>query len=136
MYIIHISFKSGEHYSKVFLDAEAVISTITSSLEIELPDTEKRKIRDLYNGGGESDKECLYYGNEHTDWATVHRFSTRDVFMEIYRHDNFHSELVTSNDDLIEVFCGVLSGSSDITVDLLTELFNDYDVQGVKIVAT
>jgi hypothetical protein len=51
---------------------------------------------------------------------------TRNDFMDFFRDDEKLNTL--SNDDRIEVFRTILAGSSDITVELLRELVDDYDV--------
>lgn len=50
----------------------------------------------------------------------------RDLFMDIYRDEEFHSHM--SSDDCEEVFFGILKGSSDITAELLARLCAYYDV--------
>jgi hypothetical protein len=51
---------------------------------------------------------------------------TRNDFMNFFRDDEKLNTL--SNDDRIEVFRTILAGSSDITVELLRELVDDYNV--------
>lgn len=57
----------------------------------------------------------------------------RDEFMAYFRGDRMSEEL--STDDCIEIFLGVLKGSSDITKGLLEELCSDYNRDLNKIVA-
>ena len=49
---------------------------------------------------------------------------TREQFMDFFRSDQFH-ELLTP-DDTTEIFVNVLHGSSDITIELLQEVVNNY----------
>ena len=51
---------------------------------------------------------------------------TRDDFMDFFRDDEKLNTL--SNDDRVEVFRTILAGSSDITVELLNELLDDYGI--------
>jgi len=46
------------------------------------------------------------------------------LFMSIFRNDEFQS-LIT-NDDKIEVFLGVLAGESDLSLDLIKQLYEEY----------
>ena len=55
----------------------------------------------------------------------------RDEFMEFFRDDEKLNQL--SADDRIEIFLSILSGSSDITVDLLNELLGDYCVDNISV---
>lgn len=55
----------------------------------------------------------------------------RDDFLEFFRDDEKLNSL--SADDRIEIFLQVLTGSSDITKDLLESLLDDYDVANLKI---
>jgi hypothetical protein len=56
---------------------------------------------------------------------------TRNDFMDFFRDDEKLNTL--SNDDRIEIFRTILSGSSDITVELLRELVDDYNVCDINI---
>ena len=51
---------------------------------------------------------------------------TRDDFMDFFRDDEKLNTL--SNDDRVEVFRTILAGSSDITVELLNDLLDDYGI--------
>lgn len=51
---------------------------------------------------------------------------TRDDFMDFFRDNEKLNAL--SNDDRVEVFRTILAGSSDITVELLNELLDDYGI--------
>jgi hypothetical protein len=58
---------------------------------------------------------------------------TREQFMEFFRDGEFHNNITP--DDAAEIFCGVLHGSSDITEELINELFTNYSVDGeIKII--
>lgn len=57
---------------------------------------------------------------------------TRDEFMEFFRDDDQLNTLAP--DDRVEIFLSILTGSSDISKDLLDELLSDYDVEDLKIV--
>lgn len=56
----------------------------------------------------------------------------RHDFMAFFRDDNKLSEL--STDDRIEVFRTILTGSSDITKELLDGLLGDYGVGNLEVV--
>jgi hypothetical protein len=56
---------------------------------------------------------------------------TRDDFMDFFRDDEKLNTL--SNDDRIEIFRTILAGSSDITVNLLREILDDYNRNDIKI---
>lgn len=55
----------------------------------------------------------------------------RKEFMEFFRDTEKLNTL--SVEDRIEVFKSILSGSSDITVELLEELLSDYNVDNIEI---
>ncbi|PKA27150.1 hypothetical protein CH381_06680 [Leptospira sp. mixed culture ATI2-C-A1] len=57
---------------------------------------------------------------------------TREDFMVFFR-DNQKLHSLTS-DDRIEIFKTILTGSSDITKDLLDGLLKDYSITTLKIV--
>lgn len=57
---------------------------------------------------------------------------TRQDFMDFFRNDDKLSEL--STDDRIEVFRTILTGSSDITKELLDGLLGDYGVGNLEVV--
>lgn len=52
--------------------------------------------------------------------------------MEYFRSEKFDQEI--SVDDRVEIFLQCLMGSSDITKELLEELFQDYSVENLKII--
>lgn len=56
----------------------------------------------------------------------------REQFMSFFRNDDKLSKL--SVDDRIEVFKTVLTGSSDITKELLDNLLSDYCVRDLEVV--
>ena len=51
----------------------------------------------------------------------------RDQIMTYFRLENAEQDL--SPDDRIEIFLTVLLGSSDITKDLIEDLFNNYGME-------
>ena len=55
----------------------------------------------------------------------------RQDFMSFFRDDEKLNTL--STDDRIEVFSSILSGSSDITIELLQELLQDYCVDNIVV---
>lgn len=55
----------------------------------------------------------------------------RQDFMSFFRDDEKLNTL--STDDRIEIFSGILSGSSDITIELLQELLQDYCVDNIVV---
>ena len=55
----------------------------------------------------------------------------RDKFMYFYRSDQLET---LSVDDRIEVFLGILTGSSDITKELLDTLLSDYGEDTLSVV--
>lgn len=52
--------------------------------------------------------------------------------MNFFRDDMKLSELTT--DDRVEIFSQVLTGNSDITIELLYELMIDYSVENLEII--
>ena len=58
----------------------------------------------------------------------------RDDFMNFFRNDEKLNSL--SADDRLEIFIQVLTGSSDITEELLNELLSDYGVSDLKVIKT
>ena len=58
----------------------------------------------------------------------------RDDFMEFFRDDEKLNSL--SADDRVEIFMEVLTGSSDVTEELLNDLINDYNVHDLKVIKT
>lgn len=59
---------------------------------------------------------------------------TRADFMQFFRDDECLNLLTT--DDRVELFAHILSGSSDLTKNLLDEILNDYSVSHLKIIET
>jgi hypothetical protein len=57
---------------------------------------------------------------------------TRQDFMDFLRDDAMLNQLTA--DDRIEIFTQVLTGSSDITKQLLDQLLSDYSVGGLLVV--
>ncbi len=58
---------------------------------------------------------------------------TRDQFMAFFRSDEFHEHM--SDDDCRELFALSLKGSSDFTVEFLSEIFSDYSVSHLDVVS-
>jgi len=56
---------------------------------------------------------------------------TKEQFFQYYRSDKYSHEL--TREEKIEVFLMSLEGSSDITIDLLFALCNEYDVDLEKL---
>ena len=56
----------------------------------------------------------------------------REDFMSFFRNDDKLSEL--SADDRIEVFMTILTGSSDLTKELLEDVLGDYGVGYLQVV--
>jgi hypothetical protein len=56
---------------------------------------------------------------------------TKEQFFQYYRSDKYSQEL--TREEKIEVFLMSLEGSSDITIDLLFALCNEYDVDLEKL---
>jgi hypothetical protein len=56
---------------------------------------------------------------------------TKEQFFQYYRSDKYSNEL--TSEEKIEVFLMSLEGSSDITIDLLFALCNEYDVDLEKL---
>jgi hypothetical protein len=48
----------------------------------------------------------------------------RDAWMNFFHHEDFHEHVTP--DDCVEVFRGILVGSSDITKELLDGVISDY----------
>jgi hypothetical protein len=57
---------------------------------------------------------------------------TREDFMKFFRDDERLNELMV--DDRVEIFRTVLAGSSDLTKDLLTDIFIDYSVTNLEVI--
>lgn len=57
---------------------------------------------------------------------------TRGFIMDLFRSEEI-AEILT-NDDRVEIFCQILPGSSDITKELLEEIFIDYGIDHLKII--
>jgi len=57
---------------------------------------------------------------------------SRQDFMDSFRDDKMLNQLTP--DDRIEIFSQVLTGSSDITKELLDGLLSDYSVSGLEVV--
>ena len=56
---------------------------------------------------------------------------TREEFMNFFRNTEQLNQL--SPDDRTEIFRTVLSGSSDLTKDLLNEILSDYSVDHLEV---
>jgi hypothetical protein len=56
---------------------------------------------------------------------------TRQDFMDFFRDDEILNQLTA--DDRVEIFSQVLTGSSDITKELLVELLSDYSVGNLEV---
>lgn len=59
---------------------------------------------------------------------------TRQEFMAFFRNDETLNQLTA--DDRLEIFSQVLTGSSDITNEVLDDLMGDYSVGGLEVVET
>lgn len=57
---------------------------------------------------------------------------SRNFIMTLFRSDEM-AEILTV-DDRIEIFCQILPGSSDITKELIEELFRDYGIDNLRII--
>lgn len=57
---------------------------------------------------------------------------TREDFMAFFRDDEKLNSLTA--DDRVEIFLQVLTGSSDITAELLNELISDYSVGNLEVI--
>jgi len=57
---------------------------------------------------------------------------TRQDYMDCFRDDTMLNQLTP--DDRIEIFSQVLTGSSDITKELLDELLRDYSVGNLEVI--
>ncbi len=57
---------------------------------------------------------------------------TREQFMQFFRDDKKLNELTP--DDRIEVFSGILLGSSDFTKELLDSILSDYCVANLEVI--
>jgi hypothetical protein len=56
----------------------------------------------------------------------------RDAFMAFFRDDEMLQTL--SADDRVEIFSQVLTGSSDLTKELIEEVLADYSVSHLRVV--
>ncbi len=59
---------------------------------------------------------------------------TRQQFMDFFRDDEKLNELTP--DDRVEIFSTILTGGSDLTVDLLNGILGDYCKEGVTVINT
>jgi len=57
---------------------------------------------------------------------------TREEFMSFFRNDEQLNTL--TNDDRIEIFAQIISGSSDFTKELLEKILADYSVSHLEII--
>ena len=57
---------------------------------------------------------------------------SRDDFMNFFRDDEKLNELTV--DDRIEIFSTVLTGRSDLTIDLLNGILADYSVSNLEVI--
>jgi nucleoside diphosphate kinase len=57
--------------------------------------------------------------------------NAREVFMKIFRSDLLNT---LSTDDRHEVFSSILQGSSDFTVELFEDMFNNYDIDNLEVI--
>jgi len=55
---------------------------------------------------------------------------SREQFMEFFRSEDFHSKVTP--DDCVEIFRTVLTGSSDITKELINDVISDYCADNVQ----
>lgn len=55
---------------------------------------------------------------------------TREQFMAFFRSEDFHSKVAPN--DCVEIFRTVLTGSSDITKELINDIINDYCADNVQ----
>ena len=58
--------------------------------------------------------------------------TTREDFLSFFRDDEKLNLL--TNDDRVEIFSQILSGSSDFTKKLLDEVLSDYSVSNLEII--
>lgn len=61
-----------------------------------------------------------------------HCNTTPEEFMEFFRSNECLDEL--SNDDRIEIFMQILPGSSDITKELIQDLFDEYNISNLEVI--
>lgn len=66
-------------------------------------------------------------GGDFDETVTIAAVRPNDVFMDIYR-DMDYGMTGLNEDDRVEVFSGILMGSSDFTRELLEEVADNYDV--------
>ena len=56
---------------------------------------------------------------------------SREEFMKFFRDNDKLNELTP--DDRVEIFRTILLGSSDLTVNLLNEILDDYSVENIEV---
>lgn len=56
---------------------------------------------------------------------------SREDFMKFFRDNDKLNELTP--DDRVEIFRTILLGSSDLTVNLLNEILDDYSVENIEV---
>ena len=74
----------------------------------------------------------IVYSPPNTSRSSLVPFISRDLFMETFRSSDFHNLII--DEDAIEIFMGVLKGSSDLTADRLNALLADYSVGNLAVV--
>lgn len=74
----------------------------------------------------------IVYSPPNTPRSSLVPFISRDLFMETFRSSDFHK--LINDEDAIEIFMGVLKGSSDLTADRLNALLADYSVGNLAVV--
>jgi len=86
-----------------------------------------RHMRELECGKG------AYYVNSAGSYVQIYKLNTRDVFMDIYRDENFNEEGITP-DDRAEVFSGIMLGSSDFNAEEMNQMLSNYNVTDIQAV--
>ena len=59
---------------------------------------------------------------------------SREDFMKFFRDTEKLNEL--TSDDRVEIFRGILLGSSDFSKDILNEILSDYCVDNLEVIET
>lgn len=113
MYLLFVSWKSGEHSHYPFANWEQLQGKLS---ELGLTPSP------LPEGHG---FETGYHMEADSTWYSWTEVNPREVFMDLYRNSDTLNDYMSA-DDCIEVFSGICKGESDLTVDLFNEILGDY----------
>lgn len=114
MYLLFISWKSGEHSHYPLANWAQLQSKLTELGLTPSPLNEGHTV------------ETGYYMEGDSTWYSWAEVNPREVFMDLYRNSETLNDCMSA-DDCAEVFEGILKGSSNITVELLNSVLSGYE---------